>query len=266
MVRKTHRLQPAQAGRVLRQTGGEFRFGGNDGSSSRRNQGSNLQASWISSTENPARNACAAIRIRSGFGCDKRRAIGIRTAIARRVDGIEAVQPGLHAAQALLQGLGEAAADRHRLANRLHAGGQHRWRAGKFLEGEARDLHHDVVDGRLEARRCHAGDVVDQFVERVADGKLRRDLGDRESGGLRCECRGARHPRVHLDHHHAAIGRVDRELHVGAAGVDADLAQAGDRGVAHPLVFLVGQASAPAPRSRNRRCGCPSGRHSRSSR
>jgi hypothetical protein len=34
---------------------------------------------------------------------------------------------------------------------------------------------------------------------------------------------------------------VDRELHVGAAGIDADLAQHRDRGVAHDLVFLVGQ-------------------------
>jgi hypothetical protein len=38
----------------------------------------------------------------------------------------------------------------------------------------------------------------------------------------------------------AALG-VDRELHVGAAGVHADLAQTGDRGVAQDLVFLVGQ-------------------------
>jgi hypothetical protein len=34
---------------------------------------------------------------------------------------------------------------------------------------------------------------------------------------------------------------VDRELHVRAAGFDADLAQHRDRGVAHDLVFLVGQ-------------------------
>jgi hypothetical protein len=34
---------------------------------------------------------------------------------------------------------------------------------------------------------------------------------------------------------------IDRELHVRAAGVDADLAQHRDRRVAHDLVFLVGQ-------------------------
>ena len=36
-------------------------------------------------------------------------------------------------------------------------------------------------------------------------------------------------------------GRIDGELHVRAAGIDPDLAQHRDRGVAHDLVFLVGQ-------------------------
>jgi hypothetical protein len=43
---------------------------------------------------------------------------------------------------------------------------------------------------------------------------------------LRRERRGARHARVHLDDDHAAVLRVDRELDVGAARLDADLADA----------------------------------------
>ena len=46
----------------------------------------------------------------------------------------------------------EAAADRHGLADRLHRGGEEGLGAGELLEGEARDLGDDVVDGRLEAR------------------------------------------------------------------------------------------------------------------
>ena len=47
----------------------------------------------------------------------------------------------------------------------------------ELLEGEARDLGDDVVDGRLErGRRRAAGDVVAQFVERVADRQLGGDL------------------------------------------------------------------------------------------
>src|SRR6185437_400397 len=86
-----------------------------------------------------------------------------------------------------------------------------------------------------------AGDVVGQFVEGVADRETGGDLGDGKAGGFRGEGRTARHARVHLDDDHAAITRIDRELHIGTAGFDADLAQYRDRSVAHDLVFLVGQ-------------------------
>ena len=43
--------------------------------------------------------------------------------------------------------------DRHRLADRLHRGGQRRVGAGELLEGEPRHLDHDVVERRLEGGR-----------------------------------------------------------------------------------------------------------------
>src|SRR5690606_19287318 len=55
------------------------------------------------------------------------------------------------------------------------------------------------------------------------------------------ERRGPRDPRVHLDHDHATGLRIDAELDVRAARVDAYLAQDRDGGVAQTLVFLVGQ-------------------------
>ena len=157
-------------------------------------------------------------------------------------DLVETAEPGLEAAKRLLQRLGKGAADRHHLADRLHRRGEGRLGAGEFFEGETRDLGDDVVDGRLERGRHRAtGDVVVELVEGVADGELGRDLGDREPGRLRGERRGARDPRVHLDDHQPSVGRVDRELHVRPAGIDADLAEHRDRGVAHDLEFLVGQ-------------------------
>ena len=166
----------------------------------------------------------------------------VALAEALDLDLVEPVEAGLERAQRLLQRFGEGAADRHRLADRLHRRRQHRFGAGEFLEGEARDLGDDVVDRRLErGRRRAAGDVVGDLVERVADRELGRDLGDRKAGRLRGERGGARHARVHLDDDHPPVGRIDGELHVRAAGLDADLAQDRDRGVAHDLVFLVGQ-------------------------
>ncbi len=155
---------------------------------------------------------------------------------------VQAVDADLQAAQRLLERFLEGAADGHHLAHRLHLRGQAVVGLREFLEGEARDLGDHVVDGRLERRRRRAaGDVVRQLVQRVADRELGRDLGDREAGRLGGQRRGARHARVHLDDDHAPVLRVDGELHVRAAGVDADLAQHRDRGVAHDLVFLVGQ-------------------------
>ncbi len=167
------------------------------------------------------------------------RPLGIGRAVD--LDLVQALEPGLERAQRLLQQLGEGPPDRHDLADRLHRGGQQRLGLGELLEGEARHLGDHVVDGRLEGGRRAAGDVVGDLVERVAHGEARGDLRDRKPGRLRGQRRGARDPRVHLDDHHPAVVRIDRELDVRAAGVDADLAQHRDRGVAHALIFLVGQ-------------------------
>ena len=155
--------------------------------------------------------------------------------------GPEAGTLGLQRPHHLAERLDEVAAHRHRLADRLHRGGQRGVGAGELLEREPRRLDDDVVQRRLEAGRGFLGDVVDDLVEGVADGQLGGDLGDREAGGLRRQRRRPRHPRVHLDDDEPAVGGVDRELDVAAAGVDADLAQDGDAEVAHPLVLAVGE-------------------------
>src|SRR5262249_2093740 len=121
----------------------------------------------------------------------------------------EAEAPRLQAAQRFLQGLLEGPADGHRLADRLHLRRQGRLDVGELLEGRAWHLGDDIVDGRLEAGRRLAGNVVAQLVEAVADGQLGGDLGDGEAGRLGGQGRAARHARVHLDGHHVAVGRVD---------------------------------------------------------
>ena len=113
--------------------------------------------------------------------------------------------------------------------------------AGELLEREPRCLDHDVVQRGFEAGRGFLGDVVEDLVEGVADRELGGDLGDREAGGLRCQRRRPRHPRVHLDDDQPAVGGIDRELDVAATGIDADLAQHGDAEVTHALVLPVGE-------------------------
>ena len=141
----------------------------------------------------------------------------------------------------LAQRLGERAPDRHHLAHRLHPAGQHGIRLRELLERPPWDLDGHVVKRRLEGSKCLTGDVVGDLVERVADRQHRGDLGDRETGRLRRESARAGHPGVHLDEDHAPVGGIDGELDVRPSGVHADRSDAGESGVAHGLVFAVGQ-------------------------
>ncbi len=90
-------------------------------------------------------------------------------------------------------------------------------RPRELLERPPRHLGDHVVDRRLERRGRLARDVVHDLVEPVADREARRDLRDREPRRLAGERARARDAWVHLDHHEVAVGRVDRELDVGAA-------------------------------------------------
>ena len=155
---------------------------------------------------------------------------------------VHAVNADFQTAQGFLERFLEGAADGHHFADRFHLRRQSAVGCGEFLEGKARNLGDDVIDAGLKTRGCRATrDVVAQLVKRVADRQLGCDLGNRKAGRLGGQGRRARNARVHLDHHHAPIIRVDGELHVGAAGIHADLAQHGQRGVAQDLVFLVAQ-------------------------
>ena len=84
-------------------------------------------------------------------------------------------------------------------------------------------------------------DVVGNFVEGHADGQARGDFGDREAGGFAGQRGAAGNAGIHFDDGHAAVFGIDGELHVGAAGFHADFADDGRGGIAHALVFLVGE-------------------------
>src|SRR3546814_17266304 len=78
------------------------------------------------------------------------------------------------------------AANRHYLSNRFHCGGEQRLGALELFEGKARDFCDDIVNRRFKAGGRRASDVVFDFIERIADRQLRRDLGAGEARGFRC--------------------------------------------------------------------------------
>ena len=163
---------------------------------------------------------------------------------------VEARPALLERAERLLQGRRVVAADRHRLADRFHGRREGRIGVRELLEVEPGHLDDDVVEGRLEARGRRLRDVVGNLVEPVADRELRGELRDRKAGRLRGERRRARDARVHLDDDDAAGLRIDGELDVAAARVDADGADDVDADVAKLLVLAVGEGERGGDRDR----------------
>src|SRR5947207_2370321 len=153
----------------------------------------------------------------------------------------QAAAPNLQRAQAFLQALLKRAANGHRLADGFHLGREGRIGLREFLEGKPRNFGDDVINRRLEAGRGFARDIVPDFVEQVADREFGGDFRDGKARGLGRERGAAADARVHLDDDHATVVRVDGELNVRAAGLDAHGADHGEAGVAHDLKFLVGQ-------------------------
>jgi len=80
-----------------------------------------------------------------------------------------------------LQAFLERAPDGHGFAGILHVRGELGSACGmvavrKHLEGKARNVGYDVINGRLEARGGFARDLVLDFVEQVTDGAGARRL------------------------------------------------------------------------------------------
>src|SRR5918997_861350 len=173
--------------------------------------------------------------------------IALRAGRLQRVEQLVAVDAAggrrvqLARAHRLRERLPEGPPDGHHLADRLHVGGELRVDARELLEREARPLDDHVVERGLERGRRAARDVVGDLVEPVADRQPRRDLRDREPGRLGGQGARARHARIHLDDDDLLRHRVDRELDVGAARLDPDRADHGDRLVAELLVEPVAE-------------------------
>ena len=144
-------------------------------------------------------------------------------------------------ANSLLQGFLECAADGHDFADGFHLRAESAIRAGKLFKLPLGNFHDDVVDGGFEAGR---GFLVMSLgissrdmptARRAAILAIGKPVALLASAELR-ETRG-----IHFDDGHAAVFGIDGELDVGAAGFHADFADDGRGGIAHALVFLVGE-------------------------
>ena len=70
----------------------------------------------------------------------------------------------------------------------------------ELVKGEARQLNHHVVEGRLEGNDGGLGNRVGNFTQVKANGDLSGNLGDRVAGRFGGEGRRTADPRVNLNH------------------------------------------------------------------
>ncbi len=130
----------------------------------------------------------------------------------------------------------------HSLADTLHGGCQDGIRTRELFKGETRNFGHNVVESGFEGGRGGSGDIVLQLVQGVAHRQFGRDFGNGVAGGFRGEGGGAGDPGIHLNDDHASSLGANGELDVGATRFDADFPDDGKGGVAHPLIFAIGQS------------------------
>ena len=153
---------------------------------------------------------------------------------------IETVHADLEGTSRLEDSPLKTAVNGHDLARRLHLRAERMVRIDELIERPARELHHAVVNGRLKARLRLLRYRVDDLIQRIADGDLRRHLGNRVARCLRRECRGTADARVHLDDVVLIALRIERVLCVAAA-LNAELADDPQTGTAQHLILVVGQ-------------------------
>ena len=109
----------------------------------------------------------------------------------RRVFGEQTLALHLERAQRLEQRRLEGPVDGHDLAGRLHLRAEPPIGGPELVERPARDLHHDVVEGRLERRGRPPRDRVRDLPEAFPDGDLCGHPRDRIPGGFGRERRRA---------------------------------------------------------------------------
>ena len=153
---------------------------------------------------------------------------------------MQAVYADFQRTHSLEDGTFEVAVDAHDLARCLHLRAQRAVRVDELVKWPAREFDDAVVKRRLKAGFRLLRDGIRDFVQRIADGNLGRNLGNRITRSFRCQCRRTADARVYLDDIVFVAVRVEGILRVAAA-FDAELADNAQRSTAEHLVLVVRQ-------------------------
>ena len=131
--------------------------------------------------------------------------------------GVEAVGVHFEAADGFEEGLLDVAADAHHFPSALHLGAEAWVNVAEFVEGPARNLRNDVVEGGFECGDGFPGDGVGDFVEGHAECNLGCDTGNGVAGCLAGEGGASAYTGVDFDDAVFTGFVVDGVLDVAAA-------------------------------------------------
>ena len=153
----------------------------------------------------------------------------------------QTIAANLKGANAFLQGFLKGSANGHDLAYGFHGRCQIIPGFREFLESPSWNFDYAIINGWLKRRHRLAGDIIGDFIQRIAHGQLGCNFGNGIPSRLGSKGGAAGYPGIHLHHDHFAGIRMNGKLHIGSAGIHADFPNDGNGGVSHQLIFFIGQ-------------------------
>ena len=97
---------------------------------------------------------------------------------------VKAGQARFHRCQCFLQRFVNRTTNRHSFTNRLHRCGQMGFGPWEFFEREFWDFGDDIIDCWFKGRRRYLGNVIVQFIQRIADCQFCSNFRNRETRRL----------------------------------------------------------------------------------
>ena len=134
----------------------------------------------------------------------------------------------------------KVAVNAHDLARGLHLRAQRLICVDELVKRPAREFYYTVVKRRLKAGLGLLRYGVGDFIKRIADGNLGRNLGNRIPRCLGGQCRGTAYTRIYFDNIVAVAVGVEGILRVAAA-FDAEFADNAQGSASEHLILMVGQ-------------------------
>ena len=152
----------------------------------------------------------------------------------------QAVYADFQRAHSLENSAFKVAVNAHDFARGLHLRAQRLVRINELIKRPAREFHDAVVERRLKAGLGLLRYRIGDFIKRITDGNLGRNLGNRIARCLGGQGRGTAYTRIYFDNIVTVAVGVEGILRIAAA-FDAEFADNAQGGTSEHLILMVSQ-------------------------